>query len=540
MLPVRLIRSAFAFFCVTTMLVAAPMPAQTPHVFFRVTLASSAPGPVSGRVLVFFKQGRGARQVDSEEFEPTGTAITAQNVDHLMPGASVEVDACEIAFPEPFCALPKGDYEAQAVLDPDGTYNYSGRGPEDWMSAVLAMPGWTPASPQTTLTLDSHPPDEMAGMQDRLSAMTQQFHVKKEEFVSPMLTNFWGRPTSIRAWVALPPGYEDHAAEHYPTVYWTAGFGGSFERNVGTAFRIRQRMEAGAMPPMIWVFLDEHLPEGTHEFADSVNNGPWGAALTREFIPMLEAKYRMDAKPTGRFTQGHSSGGWATLQLQVNYPDVFGGAWATSPDPSDFHNFTGPDLYAAHANVYLEPGGNGDWPIMRDKGKVVATLKQFAQMEAVIGPYGGQLSSFEWVFSPKGRSGAPEEMFDRVSGDVNPVVVQYWHDHYDLAHVIEATWAQRGPMLKGRIHLYVGTSDTFYLNESAKLFEARLNALGAEPHFTYIPGRTHFDLYNGVFADGKTDRNALFDTIAQQMYAVARPGSDFKPKPMTAPPAPAR
>jgi hypothetical protein len=123
---------------------------------------------------------------------------------------------------------------------------------------------------------------------------------------------------------------------------------------------------------------------------------------------------------------------------------------------------------------------------------------------------------------------------------VNPVVVQYWHDHYDLAHVIEATWAQRGPMLKGRIHLYVGTSDTFYLNESAKLFEARLNALGAEPHFTYIPGRTHFDLYNGVFADGKTDRNALFDTIAQQMYAVARPRSDFKPKPMTAPPAPAR
>ena len=252
-------------------------------------------------------------------------------------------------------------------------------------------------------------------------------------------------------------------------------------------------MVAGKIPPMIWVMLDESCPQGTHEFADSENDGPWGTALTTEFIPYLEKTYRMDAKPTGRFLNGHSSGGWATLQLQVNYPQIFGGTWSTSPDPSDFHDFTGINLYAPSANAYHSADGK-PYPIMRDKGKVLATFEQFSRIEAVLGPYGGQVSSFDWVFSPRATGGGPVPMFDRATGVIDPAVVQYWHDHFDLANIVETTWAQRGAMLKGRIHLFVGTADTFYLDGAAHLFEARLAKLGAEPHFTYIPDRTHFDL----------------------------------------------
>jgi S-formylglutathione hydrolase FrmB len=270
--------------------------------------------------------------------------------------------------------------------------------------------------------------------------------------------------------------------------------------------------------------LDESLPEGTHEFADSANDGPWGAALTTEYIPYLERKYHMDARPAGRLLNGHSSGGWASLQLEVNYPQVFGGTWSTSPDPSDFHNFTGSNLYASHANVYHGADGSPT-PIMRDKGKVVATFKQFAQLEDVLGPYGGQVASFDWVFSPKGPSGAPEPMFDHVTGDVHPEVVAYWHDHYDLAHLVEEHWSERGTSLKGRIHLFVGTADTFYLDGAAHLFEARLKALGADPHFTYIPERTHFDLYK--VGD---DSGGLFTQIGAEMYKVARPASNWRPK----------
>jgi enterochelin esterase-like enzyme len=496
----------------------------TPHVFFHVRLADSASGPVSGRVLVFLKKGTGDKVVNIQEFHPGETSVAAQEVHDLAPGASVEIDADTIAYPQPFSALPSADYEVQAVLDTEHTYNYSGRTPDDWISPVLTLSKWSPASTEPTLTLDGHAEaDPMrTGALTKAHAAVKPGAIEEQEMVSPLLTHFSGNSTSIKAWVVLPPSYDKNAKQHYPTVYFTHGFGGGLDYNLVQAAMIRGRMEAGTMPPMIWVMLDESCPEGTHEFADSVNNGPWGTALTTEFIPMLEQKYRMDAKPSGRFLNGHSSGGWATLQLQINFPQVFGGTWSTSPDPSDFHNFTGPDLYAPHANIYHRPDGT-PYPIMRMDGKVVATLEQFTKIETVLGPYGGQITSFDWVFSPRSKSGAPMPMFDRVTGNVDPTVVAYWHDHYDLAHLVEEKWPTQSALLKGRIHLFVGTADTFYLDSSAHLFDARLAKLGADAHFTYIPDRTHMNLYLVG-----NDQHGLFDQIATEMYAVARPGVRWK------------
>jgi hypothetical protein len=139
------------------------------------------------------------------------------------------------------------------------------------------------------------------------------------------------------------------------------------------------------------------------------------------------------------------------------------------------------------------------------------------------------MASFDWVFSPRGPGGRPEPMFDRTTGDVDPKVVAYWSTHYDLAQTVRTTWAQRGPSLRGRIHLYVGTADTFYLDGAAHRFDAVLAQLGADAHFTYRAGRTHFDLYgqNG-------DRYALFDTIAAQMYLTAYPHAAAKWKTLAA------
>ena len=144
--------------------------------------------------------------------------------------------------------------------------------------------------------------------------------------------------------------------------------------------RTYDMMAKGEMPPMIWVFLDHSSATGTHEFADSVNNGPWGKALTRELIPRLEKSYRMDGRASGRFLTGHSSGGWSTLWLQTRYPKLFGGTWSTSPDSSDFHDFTGVDLYAAGANMYRK-ADDSPYPLVRDKGQVKGTMEQFAGLE---------------------------------------------------------------------------------------------------------------------------------------------------------------
>jgi hypothetical protein len=238
----------------------------------------------------------------------------------------------------------------------------------------------------------------------------------------------------------------------------------------------------------------------------------------------------MDARPSGRFLQGHSSGGWATLQLQIDYPTIFGGTWSTSPDPSDFHDFTGVDLYAPHANIYKRPDGT-PYPLIRDHAKVVGTFEEFAKNERVLGPYGGQIASFEWVFSPRGPDGRPVPMFNRDTGDIDPAVVAYWRDHYDLANIVKKTWAQRGPQLRGKIHVFVGTADTFYLDGAAHKMEAVLESLNAGAHFTYIPDRTHFDLYTIYKAGGdpKGDRLGLFTQIGTEMYAVARPHANWKP-----------
>jgi enterochelin esterase-like enzyme len=508
-----------------------------PHRVFRVTLDGASAQAVSGRLLLFAlpattaaaeaKDGK-VTEVDTNPFRPTQTAVAAMEVHDLAPGASVLIDADALAFPEGFSKLAAGDYDVQAVLDVNHDYNYSGRGAGDLVSDVAEVPFDASAAiptlrltralsgaPQPWTVPQRAPAEEREQLAKEMQAA--HAHTRPLDFTSSALTAFWGRPVRVRGWVLLPPGYDKDQRAHYPTVYFTHGYGGNLAYLTYKVAGVWSDMAAGETPPMIWVFLDEHTATGTHEFADSVNNGPWGTALTAEVIPYLESHYRMDAKASGRFLTGHSSGGWATLWLQVRYPKIFGGTWSTSPDSSDFHDFTGPDLYAPNANVYTRPDGT-PYPLVRMKGKVVATFKQFAQLERVLGPYGGQMASFDWVFSPRGPDGRPQPMFDRISGKVNPDVAGYWRDHYDIAYRIETQWARLKPDLDGKIHVIVGTADTFYLDGAAHKLKAVLDKVGAHAEVQFLPGKTHGNLYR----KGE-DHDWLGKQIAWAMYHVARP-----------------
>jgi hypothetical protein len=517
-------------------------PAAPAHRFFHVRLGAAETQPVSGRLLLFAQDAKTAEaqaaedkadggkveEVDTSPFFPTRTAVAAQEVGRLAPGQVVDIDTDHLAFPRGWSQLPPGDYYVQAVLDVNHDYNYGGRGAGDLVSPVVKVQLPTAEIPGLSLdrTLPARDPWQLgrrATPELQAALPAARAHARDIDFVSPALTAFWGRPIHMRGRVLLPPDYDAKAKATYPVVYYTQGFGGNNDRVIGSLVNVYAAMAKGEMPPMIWVFLDESSPTGTHEFADSVNNGPWGRALTTELIPQLEKTYRMDAKPSGRFLQGHSSGGWATLWLQTRYPKIFGGTWSTSPDPSDFHDFTGVDLYVPHANVYRRPDGT-PYPLVRDKGKVLATFQQFAQLERVFGPYGGQMASFEWVFSPRGKDGRPEPMFDRDTGDVDPAVVDYWRDHYDIAYRLQHHWPELKPYLDGKIHLYVGTADTFYLDGAAHRLKAVLDGLHASSDIRFIPDRTHFDLYR----IGE-DRNGLLKQISWAMYAVARPHSKLEP-----------
>jgi S-formylglutathione hydrolase FrmB len=519
------------------------------HMFLHVQLGVASNRPTAGRLLLFAVDAKAARaealkasggkssavdEVDANPFSATQTAVAAREVGRWTPGRVVDVDADALADPAGFSQLPPGDYLVQAVLDVDHSYAYGGREAGDLVSDVVEvrLPGTAMPTIRLVKTLpaddpwatsDSTPP----AIRKALSAARE--HATLVNFVSPSLSAFWGRPIIMQGWVLTPPGYDAKASKRYPTVYYTQGFGGNNDRVQGTMVNVYAAMGKGQMPPMIWVFLDESSPTGTHEFADSVNNGPWGHALTAELIPDLESHYRMDGDVNGRFLNGHSSGGWATLWLQTRYPKMFGGTWSTSPDPSDFHDFTGIDLYAPHANVYHRPDGTA-YPLVRDHARVLGTFEQFARLERVLGSYGGQLASFDWVFSPRGKDGRPEAMFDRDTGAVDPAVVAYWRDHYDIAYQLQRHWPELKSDLDGKIHLYVGTADTFYLDGAAHKLKAVLDGLHAKADFRFLPDKTHMDLYTR----GK-DHYALLKQISWDMYARARPNSGLKQPAATRP-----
>jgi putative esterase len=517
------------------------LPAQ---VVFHVSLGQASATSVSGRLLVFARplgpaDKRPVAAVNMDQIDTRATAIAAQEVAHLEPGAAVELDADVTAFPTPFSQLKPRRYVVQAVLDRDHSYNYTGRGPGDLVSGVVEMD--LPGDAAQLLTLATAIPeaDPLQPLFNVPAALKEVYAAAKADihpidFTSPALSRFWGRPAALRGWVVTPPGYAAHPGQRYPTVYYTQGFGGSLRSLHDVAVARWDEMKTGNAPPMIWVGLDQSSPTGTSEFVDSVNNGPWGQALTAELIPDLERQYRMDAKPSGRLLTGHSSGGWAVLWLQVNYPKLFGGAWPTSPDPSDFHDFLGINLYAHNANVYRKPDGTL-WPLARDKGEMLVAVEEYTRREVVVGEYGGQFASFEWVFSPRGAGGLPVPMFDRTTGAVDSAVIAHWKEHYDVAERLRRHWPELRRDLDGKIHLTVGSADTFYLDGAAHLLEATMKGLGARTDFRYVEGRSHFDLY--TVGD---DRSGLYKAIAWEMYALARPGSKSPPVSVPPPPAPAR
>jgi putative esterase len=501
---------------IAILVLAAPLFGQVdrqPSLRFQIRVDPAvASGPVSGRLIVFMTNRSDRVDVIEPAFgeHAADTWVTAREIQSVAPGDAVDIDGDDIAAPGPLSSAPSGEYQVMALLDTDHNAAFATITAADLRSKVMTITHQAQtADDAVTLTLEergTEPPIELPS------------GTRAIDFVSPSLSSFWGRPIHMRAFVVVPPGYERGRAR-YPTAYITQGFSGYVAGFVGYfGTMIATRMSDGSMPPMIWVLLDESFTSGTHEFVDSVNNGPWGRALTSELIPYLERQFRMDANRSGRLLNGHSSGGWATLWLQVNYPALFGGTWSSSPDPTDFHDFLGVDL-ASDENLYHAPDGAAR-PLVRIGGRPVQTVEQFAKQEAVLGEYGGQMSSFEWVFSPRGPDGRPLPLFDRVRGDIRHDVAAYWREHYDLSYLLATNASRLVPSLRGRLHVVAGTEDTFYLDRAARRLQQTIEPLGYQPRFTYLSGRNHFDLYEPD----------LMARIAAQMYAVARPGSHWTSK----------
>ncbi len=325
-------------------------------------------------------------------------------------------------------------------------------------------------------------------------------HVKLFRLKSKRLTDFHGLDTFVEAGVVLPPDFK--AKEKLPVCYSVHGFGGSHREAWRTGRYLVRSMERG-YPRMIYVFLNARCPLGHHVFADSANNGPWGAALTREFIPALEKEFHAAGRPGGRFLTGHSSGGWSSLWLQVAYPGFFGGTWSTAPDPVDFRDFTGVNIYK-DKSAYRDVRGK-EIPLIRRGKRWVMTFREFCQRELRrVGEQGGQMASFDAVFSPRGKDGRPLRLFDRKTGAIDPAVAEAWKK-YDIRLVLRQRWKTFGPKLRGKIRVYTGTLDNFRLEGATRLLKKELKNLGSDARIVLVKGRDHgtlFRPYKKLWPDG--------------------------------------
>jgi S-formylglutathione hydrolase FrmB len=312
--------------------------------------------------------------------------------------------------------------------------------------------------------------------------------VRELVVTSERLSRFHRRPVVMRAAVILPQSYASEPERHYPVLYQIPGFGG---RHYGAA------MAAQTPDPLaregiaaIRVVLDPDCPLGHHVFADSANNGPWGAALTRELVPHLEKTYRAIARPEARLLTGHSSGGWSSLWLQITYPTFFGGVWSTSPDPVDFRDFQGIDLYRDR-NFFRDDHG-AERPLARRGERPVLFFQPFSEMERVLG-HGGQLASFEAVFSPRMRDGQPRSLWNRDTGAIDSLTARTW-EKYDIRLVLERHWRTLGPRLRGKLTVITGGLDTFYLEGAVIRLRESLHRLGSDAVVELVPGKDHGNL----------------------------------------------
>jgi hypothetical protein len=444
-----------------------------------VTLDPSvAPRGSSGRLIVFMADNAKPRDVLNGGFIPGETWMAAMEISSFAAGSTIAFDAEHKAFPKPFSQAPAGDHQFMALLDTDHSYALTAQNAGDLYSAVAVVHDGEPVK----LTINKVTPAKSKPVDTEI--------VKLVEFESPLLSAFWGRPIVMQAGVVLPPDYAKDTTKKYAAVYHVHGFGGDHTSAWRSGPAIAKEIEAGKRFPMVHVYLNASFPTGHVVFADSVNNGPWGAALTQELIPNIEKRFRLGPK---RFLTGHSSGGWSTLWLQVAYPDFFNGTWSTSPDPADLHKFTGIDVTpGSKQNGYRTADGK-PLNLVRMNGKEIASLEEFAKAEEVQGEYGGQFASFEWVWSPKGQDGRPMKIFNRETGEQDPFVQRAW-EKYDIHKILDKNWAVLGPKLKGKLHLLVGSEDTFHLEEPSILLCDFLETKGQHV-CEIVPGRDHFTLY---------------------------------------------
>jgi hypothetical protein len=483
--------------------------------------AARSAAPLDGRIILLLStDGSSEPRTQADADEPLKSPyIFGLTVDGLKPGQDAVVDAGAFGWPAVSLAGVKpGDYFVQAVLN---RYEVFHRGdgasvklpPDEGEGQNWAKkPGNLYAKP-VRIHIDPALGQRVSIVLDQVIApivpKTDSKFVRHVMMRSELLSKFWGRPMYLSAHVLLPAGFDEHPAAHFPLMvfhghfpddisgfrttppdpelkpdyserFHLAGYNRIQEQQ---AYDFYQKWISPKFPRYLVVEIEHANPYYDDSYAvNSANLGPYGDAINHELIPFIEKQFRGLGQGWARFTYGGSTGGWEALATQVFYPDMYNGSFAACPDPIDFRAYTVVNLYK-DKNFYVLHGQSHDVerPAIRNYlGEVFATERDGNYMELALGDHGrstGQFDIWQAVFSPRGADGYPVPIYDKRTGEIDHAVADYWREHYDLTHIIERDWSRLGPLLAGKIHIYVGSADTYYLNDAVYFAQATLESL---------------------------------------------------------------
>ena len=440
-------------------------------------------------------------------------------VDGMKPGVAVPLGPTSYGWPvERLTALPAGDYTVQALLNRYETFRRAdgtvvklppdmGEG-QHWntkpgnLYSTPVKVHLGPGAKPLTLVLDQVIPP--------IPPRPDTAFVKHVRIRSPLLSRWWGRPMYVGAYVLLPSGFAQHPDARFPLMVNHGHFPEDgidawretppdpdlkpdySERFHLTGYNRIQQQEsynnyklwtAKDMPRFLVIQIEDANPYYDDSYAvNSANLGPYGDAINTELIPYIEKQFRGIGAGWARFTYGGSTGGWEAMATQVFYPDMFNGGFVACPDPIDFRGFTTVDLYK-DTDAYAQAGvaNSTDRPAMRDYlGRTLATVRDVNHMELVLGERGRSGEQFDiWqaVYGPQGADGYPKPVWDKRTGAVDSAVAAYWRDHYDLTHIVQRDWATLAPKLQGKLHIYVGSADTYFLTDAVYFAQDTLESL---------------------------------------------------------------
>ncbi|HEY1743056.1 MAG TPA: alpha/beta hydrolase-fold protein [Granulicella sp.] len=502
---------------------------------------AALPAPLNGRLLLLLSNDPSDEPRMQIDDTPSSQNIFGLTLDGARPGSEVTVGDGAAGYPRLHLSdLPPGKYTVQAVLNLYETFHMGdgrilklapdrGEG-QHWNLApgnlyskpfpIMIGPNGKPTRDVDVALTEVIPP---------ITPIADSEFIRRLRIQSPLLTKFWGRPVYLSATVLVPSGFGQHPEARFPLMLFEDHFNDGFAEFRTTppdpnlkpnyserfhlagynriqqqeAYKFYQTWITKDFPRFLVVKIQTANPFYDDSYAvDSANLGPYGEAIETELLPAVEKQFRAIGQGWARFLYGGSTGGWEAMAAQVFYPDHYNGAFIACPDPVDFHAYTTIDLYR-DANAYFISGANKqiEQPSMRDYlGHTTITQRGVNQYEAALGDHGRsgeQYDIWQAVFSPIGSDGYPARIFDKQTGAIDPAVARYWHDHYDLNAKLQREWPQLQPKLDGKLHVYVGSDDTYMLNDAVYLLQDFLDTANPPAHAEIAYGPRAEHCWNG-------------------------------------------